>query len=121
MANVKHNGRVTENMEKESREAEATEYVRQLSDPELVGLAFDLQRRAATLAQAGVPLPMQQLENHHLIGLLSVLVGPEDALRVKEWHLSFVDRYFDQIEAEQRIRMLSVLDGQAAADLPGFP
>ena len=111
MAVVKHNGRVTENMEKEAKEAEATEYVRTLTDAELVGLALDLQRRAAALAQSGYPLPMQQLENHHLIGLLEHLVGREDALRVKEWHMTFVDRYFDQIEAEQRMRMLSALDG----------
>lgn len=108
---VKHNGRVTDNMVKESKDAEATEYVRELTDEQLVGLAVDLQCRAAALAQQGAPLPMAQLENHHLIGLLEQLVGREDALRVKEWHLMFVDRYFDQVEAELRMRMLSALDG----------
>lgn len=108
---VKHNGRVTEGNPKPPAEhPEATEYERQLTDEQLVGLAADLQRRAIALTSSGVDLPMQQLENHHIIGLLEQFIGPEESLRVREWHLTFVDRYFDMREAEMRMRMLSVLD-----------
>jgi hypothetical protein len=117
-----HNGRVTEGKPKMPKEhPEATEYVRELSDVELVGLAGDLQRRAIQLAQQGIEMPMQQLENHHIIGLLEMFIGPEDALRVREWHLTFVDRYFDMREGELRMRMLSVFDKADPADVPGFP
>lgn len=118
-----HNGRITvPDAKPEAMESpEATQYVRVLDNAQLVGMAVDLQRRAATLAAQGVPLPMAQLENHHLIGLLDCLVGAEESLRVKEWHLMFVDRYFDQIEAEQRIKLLGSGLFDDPADLPGFP
>lgn len=116
---VKHNGRVTENMEKESREAEPTEYVRALNDGQLVGLALDVQRRVDGLIQQGAPMPMQEIENHHIIGLLECFVGREESLRVKEWHLSWLDRKLDQAEAAMRVHFLQALGD--SSDLPGFP
>lgn len=110
---VTHNGRVTEGKPKAPAEhPEATEYERTLTDEQLVGLAADLQRRAMSIEQSGQPLPMQQLENHHLIGLLECFVGPEEALRVREWHLTFVDRYLDAVEAGMRMRLLAAVDAE---------
>jgi hypothetical protein len=54
----------------------------------------------------GVPLPMAQIENHHLIGLLECFVGPDEALRVREWHLSWVDRQLDIVETQIRRQLL---------------
>ena len=117
---VKHNGRVTENMAKENQEDAANGYVRELSDLELFGLAVDVQRRVDLLMSQGAPVPLQEIENHHIIGLLECFVGPEESLRVKEWHLSWLDRKLDQAEAAMRVHFLNVL-GDEAADLPGFP
>lgn len=101
----------------EVKETEATEYERTLSDEQLVGFAVEIGGRVQALLQQGVPLPMQEIENHHLIGLLECFVGPEDSLRVREWHLNWLDNMLDQVEGQLRARMLTMLD----ADLPGFP
>jgi len=112
---VTHNGRVTTPDPKPEPETqEATEYERQLSDPELAALAIDVQSRISALLAQGVPLPMQEIENHHLIGLLECFVGREESLRVREWHLSWVDRMLDQTEAAIRMRMIGLLDTSAA-------
>lgn len=108
---MKHNGRVTDNMVKESKDAEATEYVRELTDEQLVGLTVMVSQRVATLLGQGVPLPMQEIENHHLIGLLECFVGPEEAMRVREWHLSWLDRRLDAVEAGLRMQLLGMMDG----------
>jgi hypothetical protein len=96
---------------------EITEYQRTLSDEQLVGFSVEISRRVQSLLGQGVPLPMQEIENHHLIGLLDCLVGPEDSMRVREWHLSWLDEMLDQVEGQLRARALTVLD----PDLPGFP
>lgn len=99
-------------------DTQATEYTRELSDVELVGLAVDVQRRVDQLISQGAPMPMQEIENHHIIGLLEAFVGPEDSLRVKEWHLTWLDRKLDQAEAAMRVHLLRQLGED---DLPGFP
>ena len=92
---------------------EPTEYVRQLDDAQLVALAVHVQERIAALVGQGVPLPMGQIENHNLVGLLEALAGPELSLRVREWHLTWVDRQLDQAETVLRMRLLEsgLLDG----------
>lgn len=110
---IKHNGRTTESEPAEKKEAEATEYERVLDNAQLVGMTLDVQRRIQTLLGQGVPLPMQQIENHHLTGLLECFVGPEESLRVREWHLMWVDRQLDAVEAQMRMQMLGILDRDA--------
>jgi hypothetical protein len=101
----------------EQKEVEATEYERELTDEQLVGLAVHVGTRvtvvSAALAQLNPPqsLPMQQIENHHPIALLECFVGPEEALRVREFHLTWVDRMLDQVEAGLRMQAFAVLDG----------
>lgn len=94
-------------------EPEPTEYVRELSDDELVQLTVHLGMRVAAvseeLAKIGQGLPMAQIENHHLIGLLECFVGPEEALRVREWHCTWLDRKLDAVEAGLRIQMLGAM------------
>jgi hypothetical protein len=90
---------------------EATEYVRELSDEQLVGLTVEIGRRITSLNERKVLLPMQQIENHHLIGLLECFVGPEDALRVREWHLTWLDRYLDAVDTQERMREFLAIDG----------
>ena len=92
-------------------DAEATEYVRQLDNAQLVGLLLDVNQRTQRLLAQGANLPMQQIENHHLIGLLECFVGPEESLRVREWHLTWLDRKLDDVEAAIRMQMLGLLDG----------
>ncbi len=94
-------------------ETEATEYVRELDDKQLVGLAVDIGQRVSALQSQGLALPMAQIENHHLIGLLECFVGPAESLRVREYHLVWLDGKLDEIEAQMRMQVL--------ADLPGFP
>lgn len=101
-----HNGRTTD-PNKPEKEAEATEYERVLNDTELLVLNVDIQHRISAMLGQGVPLPMQQIENHHLIGLLECFVGPEESLRVREWHLMWVDRQLDQVDAQIRAQMLT--------------
>lgn len=95
----------------EAGDIEATEYERQLDDAQLVGLALEVQGRVSALLSQGVNLPMQQIENHHLIGLLECFVGPDESLRVREWHLSWLDRKLDTIEATIRLGLMADLDG----------
>jgi hypothetical protein len=87
-------------------DTEAVEYERTLTDEQLVGLSVTISQRVQALLGQGVPLPMQQIENHHLIGLLECFVGPEDSLRVREWHLNWVDRQLDAVEAQVRAQVL---------------
>jgi hypothetical protein len=98
---------------RETSDMEATEYLRKLDDKELVALAVHIQGRVSAMLAQGVPLPMQQIENHHLIGLLECFVGPEESLRVREWHLSWVDRQLDGVEATIRMRMIESLGGES--------
>lgn len=92
-------------------DVDPNEYERQLDDTQLVLLTEDVNRRVQALLQQGVPLPMAQIENHHLIGLLEVMVGRAKSLRVKEWHLVWVDAQLDNVETEVRLRMSGLLDG----------
>ena len=94
-------------MSDEQIDTEATEYQRNLNDSELVGLTLDIQQRIGALLSQGIPLPMQQIENHHLIGLLECFVGKEQSLRVREWHLTWVDRQLDAVEARMRLELLA--------------
>jgi hypothetical protein len=85
---------------------EAAEYIRELSDAELVTLAGSVATRTQAFLSQGVPLPVGQIENHHLLGLLECLIGPEESLTVREWHLTWVDRQLDAVEAQVRTRLL---------------
>ena len=87
-----------------------TEYQRELSDAELRTLAESMAERTTALLSQGVPLPVQEITNHHLIGLLECVAGPEASLRVREWHLTWVDRMLDQTEAALRAHMIGNLD-----------
>lgn len=117
-----HNGRVTEpDAKPEAVDKEATEYVRTLDDTQLVGLALDVDRRTRALLAQGVPLPMQEIENHHIIGLLECFIGPEESMRVREYHLSWLDRRLDMAEAAVRMQLLNSGLFDDAADLPEFP
>jgi hypothetical protein len=108
-----------------TQEAETTsaEYVRQLDDAQLVELGEHVSRRMAALLSQGVPLPVAQIENHHLVGLLEAMVGKAKSLRVREWHFSWLDRQLDGVEATMRAQMLAsgILDQLGDTDLPGFP
>lgn len=99
--------------EKSETEIEATEYLRVLDDAQLVGLAGHIAARIGALLGQGVNLPMQQIENHHLIGLLECFVGPEESMRVREWHLSWLDNKLDAIEAQMRMQVFTSLNGDA--------
>jgi hypothetical protein len=115
-----HNGRTTEpDLRVPEKDRAANEFERSLTDTELVGLAVDVQSRVDLLIQQGAPMPMQEIENHHIIGLLECFVGPDESLRVKEWHLSWLDRKLDQAEAAMRVHFLQALGDPS--DLPGFP
>jgi hypothetical protein len=96
------------------KETEATAYERELSDDQLLALAGHVGARVSALLGQGVNLPMQQIENHHLIGLLECFVGPDESLRVREWHLTWLDSKLDAIEAQMRMQMLSALNGDSA-------
>lgn len=104
-------------------DAAPNEYERTLDDEQLGALAEEVNRRVQALLAQGVPLPMQQIETHHLIGLLETLAGPVRSLRVREWHLVWLDRQLDNVEAEMRSRLISsgIFDGGGPEDLPGFP
>ena len=56
---------------------------------------------------------MSLIENHHVLGLVESLVGPDVSLRVREWHLTWVDRQLDNVEAQLRTRLLEsgIFDG----------
>jgi hypothetical protein len=96
-------------------------YERQFDDEQLALLAADADRRVKALLAQGVPLPMSQIESHHLIGLLENFIGRDRSLGVREWHLVWLDRQLDNVEAEVRSHLISsgIFDG--ADDLPGFP
>ena len=68
-------------------------------------------QRVAAFGAQGVALPMQQIENHHLIALLECFVGPEESLRVREFHLTWLDKKLDAIDAQLRMQMLSGVNG----------
>jgi hypothetical protein len=97
------------------------DYERTLDDEQLIALAADADRRVKALLAQGVPLPMAQIESHHLIGLLENFIGRPRSLRVREWHLLWLERQLDNVEAEVRAHLISsgIFDG--ADDLPGFP
>jgi hypothetical protein len=103
----------------QTTEAEATEYERTLTDEQLVGFSVEISQRVQSILSQGVPLPMQEIENHHIIALLECFIGSEESLRVREFHLSWLDNMLDQVEGQLRARALTMLDH--AADLPGFP
>jgi hypothetical protein len=109
--------------ETQAAEVTSAEYQRQLTDEQLVALGEHVSRRMQALLSQGVPLPVAQIENHHLIGLLEAMVGKAKSLRVREWHLSWVDRSLDDVEATMRAQMLAsgFLDQVGDTDLPGFP
>jgi len=90
-------------------ETEATAYERELTDEQLLALAGNIGARVSALLSQGVNLPMQQIENHHLIGLLECFVGPDESLRVREWHLSWLDNKLDAIEAQMRLSVVESL------------
>lgn len=82
-------------------------YERELSDAELVVLTTSVIARTSALLSQGANLPMQTIENHHVIGLLEALLGPEESLLVKEWHLTWLDRMLDQVEGAMRAHLLA--------------
>ena len=81
-------------------------YVRQLDDDQLVVMGENVALRIQALLAQGIPIPMAQIENHHLLGLLESLAGAELANNVREWHLLWTDGQLDAIEAEMRLRLL---------------
>lgn len=102
-------------------DADPNGYVRRLSDDDLAMLAAEVTRRFQALLAQGVPVPVAQIENHHLLGLLEAMCGPTLSLKVREWHLSWLDRQLDEVEAQVRSHLISsgIFDG--ADDVPGFP
>jgi hypothetical protein len=85
---------------------EAGDYVRELSDAELVALAQKVGQRTQALVSQGVPIPIHSVESHHLIGLLESFVGPEESLTVREWHLTWLDRQLDEVERQMRVNLI---------------
>ena len=63
-------------------------------------------RTNALLAQ-GIPVPVAQIENHYIVGLLEKLLGPEESTEVLDWHLEWVNERYDAIEAKMREQLLS--------------
>jgi len=96
-------------------DSDPSAYTRTLDDAQLVALAANVNARVQAVLAQGVPLPMSQIETHHLLGLLEALVGPEDSLRVREWHLVWLDTQLDNVEAQMRARLLDsgIFDGAA--------
>jgi len=64
------------------------------------------ERTNRLLAQ-GVPVPLPQIENHLIVGLLEKLLGQDAADEVMEWHLDWVNERYDQIEAQMREQLLT--------------
>lgn len=87
-------------------DADPNEYKRQLDDEQLATLAADVNRHTQALLAQGVPLPMPQIENHHVIGLLEMFIGRAKSLRVREWHLLWLARQLDEVEAQMRAHLL---------------
>lgn len=69
--------------------------------------ALQTDDRTNALLSQGIPVPVTQIENHYIIGLLEKLLGPEETVEVLEWHLDWVNARYDQIEAEMRSRLLT--------------
>lgn len=88
----------------------AANYRRELSDVELVQLGLDVDRRVLALASQGLAIPADQITSHLVIGLLEQIIGPEESLRVREWHLTWLDRQLDRAEGELRAAMIGNLD-----------
>jgi hypothetical protein len=89
-------------------------YARELTNAELAALALDVDRRMIAVQQQGAVLPLGSIENHLVIGLLERLLGEDEALTVREWHLTWLDRQLDNLEAQIRqatIANLDVLNG----------
>lgn len=93
--------------DQEKDKVQATEYVRELTDEQLVALDTAVTARTILLMNQGVPVPLELIRSHHLIGLLEAVAGPEISLRVREWHLTWADRQFDKAEAQLRAQMLT--------------
>ncbi|HUO47997.1 MAG TPA: hypothetical protein VMU09_04105 [Acidimicrobiales bacterium] len=91
---------------------------REMTAAEVAGFALDVQSRINLLIQQGVLLPLGQMENHYVIGLLEELLGAQRSLRVKEWHLSWVDRQLDTVEAQVRMQSLANLEAAANGRQP---
>lgn len=89
---------------------------RPLTAPEVAALALDVQTRCNNLTAQGVPLPTDQMEHHLIIGLLEELLGPDRSLKVKEWHLSWVDNQLDKVEASLRMGALAGMEGALHAN-----
>lgn len=63
--------------------------------------------RVNRLLAQGVPLPLAQIENHYVVGLLEKLLGTEESTEVLDWHLEWVNDRLDQIEAQMRAQLLT--------------
>ena len=90
---------------------EVNGYVRELSDDELIALTVELARRGNALVSARIPVDLAAIMHHQLVGLLEAIAGQDVAMQVREWHLTWLDRYLDSLEAQQRMAALSIFDG----------
>jgi hypothetical protein len=90
----------------------STEYVRTMSDDKLDAFAEEMNRRIGALLSQGVPLPISEINDHYIIGLLEIFLGEAESSRVREWHLLWTEEQIDTVETELRMRMIGMLDGQ---------
>ena len=96
-------------------EGEAVEYLRVLDEGELIAMSVHLDTRikvlGAELARRGQSLPIDQIANHYVVGLLENICGPEQSMRVREWHCMWLDRILDKAEAAERLGALGIFEG----------
>ena len=71
----------------------------------------DTDQRVNRLLAQGVPLPVAQIENHYIVGLLEKLLGADESAEVLDWHLDWVDARLDEIENQMRLQISGLLDG----------
>lgn len=101
-------------VDSKAEQPNACDYERELTNAELAALALDVDRRMIAVQQQGAVLPVSSIESHLVIGLIERLVGEDEALAVREWHLTWLDRQLDNLEAQIRqatIANLDVLNG----------
>ena len=63
--------------------------------------------RINRLLSQGLPLPVAQIENHYMVGLLEKLLGADESAEVLDWHLDWVNERLDDIEAKMREQMIT--------------
>jgi hypothetical protein len=76
--------------------------------PEKVTLrALGTDERTNRLLAQGIPVPLSQIENHYIVGLLEKILGAHRSAEVLDWHLDWVNERYDQIETQMREQLLT--------------